>query len=138
MVIAITSANSFQVIYIINSSQLQSYFEIREAANKFQKFSHTEKGFNIKHNFIFKYTQLSSSDQCVCVWRGEGTLSSDRPLQLVGVKITKSCRNMLEVAGQASQTHYHSISGEILPHFYVKNTFLAQKLTKLGSFKEIS
>ena len=44
---------------------------------------------------------------------------------------------MLEVAGQASQTHYHSISGEILPHFYVKNTFLAQKLTKLEHFKEI-
>ena len=44
---------------------------------------------------------------------------------------------MLEVAGQASQTHYHSISGEILPHFYVKNTFLAQKLKKLEHFKEI-
>ena len=44
---------------------------------------------------------------------------------------------MLEVAGQASQTHYHSISGEILPHFYVKNNFLAQKLTKLEHFKEI-
>ena len=44
---------------------------------------------------------------------------------------------MLEVAGQASQTHYHSISGEILPHFYVKNTFLAHKPTKLDHFKEI-
>ena len=44
---------------------------------------------------------------------------------------------MLEVAGQASQTHYHSISGEILPHFYVKNTFLAQKLTKLEHFEVI-
>ena len=44
---------------------------------------------------------------------------------------------MLEVAGQASQTHYHSIYGEILPHFCVKNTFLAQKLTKLEHFKEI-
>ena len=44
---------------------------------------------------------------------------------------------MIEVAGQASQTHYHSISGEILPHFYVKNTFLPQKLTKLEHFKEI-
>ena len=44
---------------------------------------------------------------------------------------------MLEVAGQVSQTHYHSISVEILPHFYVKNTFLAQKLTKLKHFKEI-
>ena len=68
---------------------------------------------------------------------GEGTLGSDRPLQLVGVKIAKSCQNMLEVAGQASQTHYHSISVEILPHFYVKKTFLAQKLTKLEHFKEI-
>ena len=44
---------------------------------------------------------------------------------------------MLEFAGQATQTHYHSISGEILPCFYVKNTFLAQKLTKLEHFKEI-
>ena len=44
---------------------------------------------------------------------------------------------MLEVAGQASQTHNHSISGEILLHFYVKNTSLAQKLTKLDHFKEI-
>ena len=43
---------------------------------------------------------------------------------------------MLEVAGQASQTPYHSISGEIIPHFYVKNTFLAQKLTKLEQFIE--
>ena len=43
---------------------------------------------------------------------------------------------MIEVAGQATQTHNHSISGEILPHFYVKNTFLAQKLTKLEHFKE--
>ena len=43
---------------------------------------------------------------------------------------------MLEVAGQASQTHYHSIAGEILPHFYEKNTFLAQKLTMLEHFKE--
>ena len=58
------------------------------------------------------------------------TLGSDRPLQLIGVKITKSCRNMLE-------THYHSISGEILPHFYVRNTFLAQKLPKLEHIKEI-
>ena len=44
---------------------------------------------------------------------------------------------MLEVAKQASQTHSHSISGEILPHFYVKKTFIAQKLTKLEHFKEI-
>ena len=44
---------------------------------------------------------------------------------------------MLEVAGQATQTHYHSISGEILPQFYVKHTFLTQKLTKLEHFKEI-
>ena len=44
---------------------------------------------------------------------------------------------MLEVAGQDSQTHNHSISGEILFHLYVKNTLLAQKLTKLGYFKEI-
>ena len=44
---------------------------------------------------------------------------------------------MLEVARQASQTHYHSICGEILTHFYVKNTFLAQKLTKLEHFEEI-
>ena len=66
------------------------------------------------------------------------TLGSDRPLQLIVVKITKSCQNMLEIAGKASQTHYHSNSGEILPHFYVKNTFLAQKLTKLEHFKEIT
>ena len=72
--------------------------------------------------------QFMVSDCALHMERGGGTLGSDRPLQLVGVKITKSCRNMLEVAGQASQTHYHSISGEILPHFYVKNTFLAQKL----------
>ena len=72
------------------------------------------------------------------VRQGGGTLGSDRPLQLVGVKITKSCRNMLEVAGQTSQTHYRSNSGEILPHFYVNNTFLAQKLTKLEHFKEIA
>ena len=38
---------------------------------------------------------------------------------------------MLEVTGQATQTHYHSISGEILPHFYVKNIFLAQILSEL-------
>ena len=44
---------------------------------------------------------------------------------------------MLEVAGQASQTHYHSIAGEILPHLYIKNIFLAQKLKKLKHFKEI-
>ena len=44
---------------------------------------------------------------------------------------------MLEVTRQASQTHYHPISGEILPHFDAKNTFLAQKLIKLEHFKEI-
>ena len=42
---------------------------------------------------------------------------------------------MLEVAGQASQKHYHSISGEILPHFDVNN-IIAQKLTKLQHLKE--
>ena len=52
------------------------------------------------------------------------TLGSDRPLQLVGLKITKSCRNMLEVAGQASQAHYHSICGEILPNLILENVFL--------------
>ena len=55
--------------------------------------------------------------------------SCDVPLQLVGVKITKSCRTMLEAAGQASKTHYHSISDEILPHFHVKNIILAQIFT---------
>ena len=45
---------------------------------------------------------------------------------------------MLEFAGQASKTNYQSISGEILPHFCVKNTFLAQKLRKLEHFKEIA
>ena len=59
------------------------------------------------------------------------------PLGQITIKITKRCWNMLEVAGQAYQTHYHSISCEILPHFYVKNIFLAQKLTKLEHFKEI-
>ena len=49
----------------------------------------------------------------------------------------KSFRNILEVAGQASQTYHHSISGEILPQFNVKNNFLAQKLTKIEHFKEI-
>ena len=44
---------------------------------------------------------------------------------------------MLVVARQAPQTQYHPISGEILPHFYEKNTFLPQKLTKLEHFKEI-
>ena len=44
---------------------------------------------------------------------------------------------MLEVARQASLTRYHSIAGEILPHFYVKNNFLAQKLRKLQLSKEI-
>ena len=45
---------------------------------------------------------------------------------------------MLEVAGQVSQTHYHLFSSEILPHFDVKNAFLAQKLRKLEHFKEIA
>ena len=45
-----------------------------------------------------------------------GTLVSDMPIQ--------SCRTMLEVAGESSQTI--SISGEILPHLYVKKMFLAQ------------
>ena len=31
---------------------------------------------------------------------------------------------------------YHSLSSVILPHFYVNNVFLAQKLTKLEQFKE--
>ena len=31
---------------------------------------------------------------------------------------------------------YQCFSGEILPHFYVKNIFLPQKLTKLQHFKE--
>ena len=44
---------------------------------------------------------------------------------------------MLEVAGQASQTHCHSFAGEILPHFDVKNIFVAQTLTKWQLFKEI-
>ena len=43
---------------------------------------------------------------------------------------------MLEVAGQASQTHHHSISGEILPHFYVKHIFVDQKLTELHQKKK--
>ena len=34
--------------------------------------------------------------------------------------------NMIEVVGQASKTHYPLIYSEILPHFYVKDTFLAQ------------
>ena len=51
------------------------------------------------------------------------------PLQPVGVKLTKRGRTMLEVARQVSQTHCHSISGEILHHFYAKNTFLDQKLS---------
>ena len=68
---------------------------------------------------------------------GGDILGSDVPLQLVVVKITKRCRNMIEVAKQASQTHYHSVAGEILPHLYVKNIFLAQKLTKWHLFKEI-
>ena len=66
------------------------------------------------------------------------TLGSDVPLQLVGVKITNSCRSMLEVTRQASQKHYHSIAGEILSHFYINYIFLAQKRTKLNQFKEIS
>ena len=66
------------------------------------------------------------------------TLGSDVPLQLVGVKITNSCWPMLEVTRQASQTHYQSIAGEIWSHFYVNYIFLAQKLTKLNQFKEIS
>ena len=55
----------------------------------------------------------------------EITLASDVPIQL-------------EVTRQASQTHYHSIAGEILSHFYVNYIFLAQKRTKLNQFKEIS
>ena len=39
--------------------------------------------------------------------------------------------------GSDRPLHYHSIYGEILPHFYVKNNFLAQKLIKLELFKEI-
>ena len=39
---------------------------------------------------------------------------------------------MLGIAGQTTQTYYHSISGKILPHFYVNIIFLAQKLTKLS------
>ena len=35
------------------------------------------------------------------------------------------------------QTHYHSVSGEILPNFYVKNICLVQKLTNLKHFIEI-
>ena len=31
---------------------------------------------------------------------------------------------------------YHSLSSKILSNFYVKNIFLAQKLTKLEQFKE--
>ena len=40
------------------------------------------------------------------------------------------------VGGWPFYKWYHSLSGEILPHFYVKNIFLAQKLTKLEQFKE--
>ena len=31
---------------------------------------------------------------------------------------------------------YHSLSSKMLPHFYVKDIFLAQKLQKLEEFKE--
>ena len=39
-------------------------------------------------------------------------------------------------AGLAYQKWYQSSFGKILPHFYVKNIFLAQKLAKLQHFKE--
>ena len=39
-------------------------------------------------------------------------------------------------AGLAYYTWYQCFCGEILPHFHVKNIFLAQKLTKLQHFKE--
>ena len=40
------------------------------------------------------------------------------------------------VGGWPYYKWYHSFSDEILPHLYVKNVFLAQKLTKLEQFKE--
>ena len=51
--------------------------------------------------------------------------------KIVGVKITKSCRTMLEVVGQASQTHHHSFAGEVLPHFDVKKHFASSKTEKV-------
>ena len=42
-----------------------------------------------------------------------------------------------KIAGIYPLIDYQFNPGQILPHFYVKNTFLAQKLTKLEHFKEI-
>ena len=45
-------------------------------------------------------------------------------------------RIVMDVGGWPYYKWYQSLSGEILPHFYVKNIFLAQKLTKLEQFIE--
>ena len=57
-------------------------------------------------------------------------------LRIMIIIITDIVHTCFESVLRAKQL-YQSISGEILPNFYVKNSFLAQKLTKLEHFKEI-
>ena len=66
---------------------------------------------------------------------GRATEGSDVTLNS-NQKCTFKCRITPGGAGLALQTHYHSFPGEILPHFYVKNISVAQKLRKLEHFKE--
>ena len=56
------------------------------------------------------------------------------PINLRGItpyKGTSSAGTTLVFAGWVYLLHYQSISGEILPHFHVKNIFLAQILSEL-------
>ena len=45
-------------------------------------------------------------------------------------------RIVMVAGGWPYYKRYHPLSCEILPHLYVKNVFLAQKLTKLEDFEE--
>ena len=51
---------------------------------------------------------------------------------------TKSAGIVCEIAGIDPLIDYHWNPGQILPHFYVQNIFLAPKLTKLHYLKEIA
>ena len=65
------------------------------------------------------------------------TEGSEVALQLKRVLFNFRCHTGLLGAALHWQTLHHSFSGEILPHFDVKNIFLAHKLTKWQQFKEI-
>ena len=54
------------------------------------------------------------------------------------VRMTENCRIRPKISLIRYLRLSHLIFLQILPHFHVKNIFVAQKLTKWGTFKEFN